>query len=236
MTRVGRQPYVPSWPAWHTFSDSWREIIGLCPGLALVVLPNPRWSCTKPFRMKAHSACHLPLFTLERRLWGLFSGADGGLLLGSSRLRWLCCGHEVYPLLAELQPLYVGGGLCGWGSEKEDKLLAFGCWCERSTWFTCVLCHRPLNQNMLLFFCGAQLPGNRFSHCPATAWPSLRWRSPRMDAFCSPFLEIAPGPYGDEETLTQIQVSIPPLLPYSSLFPHRQAVKLRSVFWEKKDK
>ncbi len=184
--------------------------------------------------MKAHSVCHLPLFTLEWRLWGLFSGADGRLLLRSCRLRWLCCGREVYPLLAELQPAVCWlEVLCVWGSEKEDKLLAFGCWCERYRWFTCVLCLRPLNQNMLPFFCGAQPPGNSFSHCPATAWPSLRWHSPRMDAFCLPFLEIAPGPYGDEETLTQIQVSIPPLLPYSSLFPHWQAVKLRSVFWQK---
>lgn len=91
-----------------------------------MVPPNPRWSCTKLFRVKAHSACHLPLFTLEQRLWGLFSRADVGLLLGSCRLRWLCCGHEVYPL-ALLAELNVGPEPYGWSLEKDDKL----CWkCE----------------------------------------------------------------------------------------------------------
>lgn len=188
------------------------------------VLPNPRWSRTKPFRMKAHSACHLPLFTLERRLWGLFSRADGGMVLGSCRLRWLCCGREVCPLtlLAVLQPLYVGEGALRLRFRERAQTSSF--WMLE--WKICMiytLCYRPLNQNMLPFFCGAQLPGNSFSRCPATAWPLLRWRSPRMDASCSLFLEIAPGPYGDEETVTRIQVSTPPLSPCSALFPHRLA-------------
>lgn len=66
-------------------------------------------------------------------------------------------------------------------SAENLKCFDFVCGFERSR---CVLCHRPLNQSMLPFSCGAQVPGNSFSRCPATAWPSPRWPSPQTDAFC----------------------------------------------------